>query len=259
MRYAMNKYRTPISNQAELTKQHFVDLTQHFADFLNDSQRQKLSHVSAQLLSLVERNCDKCAESIRYGISKKKESGGIRKKFLLRLVGSKISHLCSKPSVFPKSIFDALDSYMKKAFGNIVYDDLNIEAEHILSSIEADGDELMWQEINKNPRWKRLAETILIRILLRFERFQIGMRTFMIIINDTTIAKSKFTFTDEHFTIMFNSLFSDLGYGLNDENQQIRLDFHFGDGVSKRIRSILDQGIPRRDSVQRKRLSSQDV
>ncbi len=252
----MKNLQPPISKHAELTKKNFVQLTKHLADFLNETQRQKLSQVSIQLLSVVEKNCDDCAKSIRSSVAQKTESGGIRKKFLLRLVGSKISHLCKKPSIFPKSVFDALESYMKKAFGDLVYDDLNIEAEHILSSIEGDGDEFIWQEINKNPRWKRLAETILIRILLRFEQFQVGKRTFMIIINDVTITKSKFTFTDEHFTIFFKSMFSDLGDSLNDENQRIRLDFHFGDGVSKRIRSILDQGIPRKNYEHRKRHSS---
>ncbi|WP_145980944.1 hypothetical protein [Magnetospirillum sp. ME-1] len=255
----MNKFRTPISKHAELTKNNFVKLTQHLADFLSDTQKQKLSQVSIQLLSVIERNCEDCAKNIRSSVEKKTESIGIRKKFLLRLVGSKISHLCNNPSIFPKSIFDAIDTYMKKAFGHIVYEELNIEAEHILLSIDDDGDEFMWLEINKNPRWKRLAETILIRILLRFEQFQVGKRTFMIIINDVTIAKSKFTFADEHFTILFNSLFSELGDALNDENQRIRLDFHFGDGVSKRIRSILDQGMPRRNSEHRKKISSKDI
>lgn len=248
----MNNQQPPISKHAELTKKNFVELTQHLADFLNETQRQKLSQVSIQLLSVVERNCDDCAKSILSSVSKKKEAGGVRKKFLLRLVSSKISHLCNKPSILPKSIFDALDAYMKKAFGDLVYDDLNIDAEHILSCIEGDGDEFIWREINNNPRWKRLAETILIRILLRFEQFQVGKRTFMIIINDVTMTKSKFTVTDAHFMVLFASMFSDLGDSLNDENQRIRLDFHFGDGVSKKIRSILGQGIPRMHSEHRK-------
>lgn len=117
--------------------------------------------------------------------------------------------------------------------------------DQLLYRLNVDDDREMWSRIRANPQWQRFVDTIFIRILFRFENFANGKKTFMNILNITMSEKSRFVFTEEHFHIVFEALFSELWEQSEIEEQRIRWDFLFGDGTAKRIQTILSSGLER--------------
>lgn len=169
-----------------------------------------------------------------------------RRRFLLRLVASRVSHLCTgKTAVMPRSLFEGLDSYLIKAFGPAMYGESNAEANQMLGALDITDDARMWIGIRRNLQWRRFVDTIFIRILLRFENFPQGRKTFTNIIDMTMQEQSRFSFGEEQFFAVFEALFADLWTDLQDEDQRVRWDFLFGDGATKRLDAILNQGLAR--------------
>ncbi len=120
-----------------------------------------------------------------------------RSRFLLRLVAGRVSHLfASKNPKLPKSVIEELDQFLRKAFGQVVYDELNNEADEMFRGIPSGDDEEMWRQIKATPHWRRFADTILIRILFRFENFPNGKKTFMLIVGRVMQDMSKFQFAE---------------------------------------------------------------
>ena len=167
-----------------------------------------------------------------------------RSRFLLRLLVGRVSHLfAAKNPKLPKSVIEGLDQFLIKAFGQVVYDELNTEADDMFRGIPSGDDDEMWRQIKATPHWRRFADTILIRILLRFENFANGKKTFVMIVGRVMQDASKFTFADSHFNLIFQSLFGDLLYELKTDEQRLRWDFMFGDGTSGRLMTILVEGL----------------
>lgn len=170
------------------------------------------------------------------------QESGNRSMFLLRLIAGRFSHLFADPEnpVFPREVVMGFDNYLIKLLGEVLYGELNIEAQELLSNFHTDDDGEIWKEIGKNDRHKRFAYNILIRILLKFEDFDWAKRNFISILNNVTERKSGFLFEDQHFQLLFTALFSDLFRALWDDEESIKLDFMFGEGTADRIDSIRD-------------------
>ena len=169
-----------------------------------------------------------------------------RNRFLLRLVVGKVSHLFAGPhACMPRSLIEGLDRYLKKAFGPMIYEELNSEADQLLYRLNCDDDKEMWQHIRDNPDWARFVDTVFLRILFRFENFPQGKKTFVTIVDTTMQEQSHFPLKDEHFSQIFEALFSSLYDHLSVEEQCLRWDFHFGDGTSRRVAAILELGLAR--------------
>ena len=134
-----------------------------------------------------------------------------RSRFLLRLIVGRVSHLfAGKNPKIPKSVIEGLDQFFIKAFGPVVYEELNNEADDMFRGIPSGDDEEMWRIIKATPHWRRFAETILIRILFRFENFAAGKKTFISIVDRTMQDKSNFSFNEDHFYAVFESMFNEL-------------------------------------------------
>ncbi|MBL4692309.1 MAG: hypothetical protein JKY92_03170 [Magnetovibrio sp.] len=170
------------------------------------------------------------------------EETGNRSMFLLRLIAGRFSHLFadSENPVFPRDVVKGFDNYLYKLLGEVLYEELNVESQELLSNFSTDDDGEIWAMIGKNDRHKRFAYNILIRILLKFEDFSWAKRNFMSILNNVTERGSGFLFEDQHFQLLFTALFSDLFKTLWDDEQSLKLDFMFGDGTADRLSGIYE-------------------
>ncbi len=167
-----------------------------------------------------------------------------RSRFLLRLVVGRLPHLfAAKGAPMPKTVIEGIDQFLKRAFSQAIYEELNGEADEMFRGIPSGDDEAMWRAIRSSPQWRRFADTVLIRILFRFENFGTGKKTFMHIVGTVMQEKSKFVLGEEHFNQIFNGLFGELWAELKSEDQQMRWDFMFGDGTSARLSRILVEGL----------------
>ncbi len=224
-----------------MTRELFHQLLSTFQAMLPPEKATQFALVGEELKSTIIDKLDAVAQA---GGSVERDKR--RNRFLLRLVLSKVSHLFSgKQAIMPRSLIEALDSYLIKAFGPIIYEELNNEADQILWNLQAGDDRELWESINKNPPVRRFVDTIFIRILFRFENFAAGKKTFTNIVDRTMQDKSNFSFGEDHFYAVFEAMFKDLWNEVQNEGQRIRWDFLFGDGTSSRLIEILKQGLAR--------------
>ncbi len=222
----------------------FKYLITTFQSMLPPEKAAQFALIADELERSIADNCETCQLSHPQPAEMPRDPR--RSRFLLRLVVSRISHLfAGDKATMPRSLIEGMDRYMKKAFGEVIYTELNAEADQLLYRLNIDDDKAMWDHIRANPQWRRFVDTIFIRILFRFENFPSGKKTFMSIMGMTTEELSRFNFTDDHFHMVFEGLFSELWIEMEDEEQRIRWDFLFGDGTSKRIQTILSQGLAR--------------
>ncbi|MBT3765695.1 MAG: response regulator [Rhodospirillaceae bacterium] len=175
-----------------------------------------------------------------------------RTKFLLRLTLVKISHLLTElegiPNRIPRVFIRGLDEYLHKLLGDASYNALNPMAEKLFEKITAEEDEEIWQEIVADEDYKSFAFSILMKMLVKFDNFYSGMTTFLSIVNGTINSlddKKKGQgqidiFTEEHFSLFFVTLFSDIFDILRDKEQALLLDDQFTKGTADRLAKIYE-------------------
>jgi len=224
------------------TRELFRYLITTFQSMLPPDKAAQFGALSGQLEAAVEESCAACMANRQ--VAPNLAHDPRRSRFLLRLVVGKVSPLFSGPRPkMPRSLIEGLDRYLKRAFGQMIYDELNAEADTLLFHMNCDDDHEMWRLIRENNDWSRFVDTVFIRILFRFENFASGKMKFVTILDTTMREASSFNFTDEHFYMVFEALFTGLYDQLEIEDQRLRWDFHFGDGTCRRISGILDQGL----------------
>jgi len=230
-----------LAGYKRVTKELFSQLLTTFQALLPAEKAAQFGAISDELKNLIDAKLDSVAQS---GGAPTKDTR--RNRFLLRLVLSRLSHLfAGNKAILPRSLTEGIDTYLKKAFGPIIYDELNNEADQILWNLHTGDDRELWDSINKNPPVRRFVDTIFIRILFRFENFANGKKTFITIVDRTMQDKSNFSFTEDHFFSVFEAMFSDLWTEAQNEGQRVRWDFLFGDGTSSRLIEILKLGLAR--------------
>jgi len=229
------------------TRDLFHYLITTFQSMLPAEKAAQFAIIAQELERSILDNCQSCAVSHRQPDAPLVVPHDPRRsRFLLRLVVGKLSHLFSgDKAILPRSLIEGMDRYLIKAFGAVIYEELNTEADRILYQLNCDNDREMWERIRENKEWQRFVDTIFIRILFRFENFAPGRKTFISILEITMQEQSRFTFKDEHFVSIFESLFHELWEALEHEDQRIRWDFMFGDGTSNRLTAILKHGLAR--------------
>ncbi len=239
----------PNASYRRRNEELFSYLVKTFVKFLDDEHAAEFRRVITVLEKSVEDNCRSCTLAFDPGVAEERSKrfrDPRRQRFLLRLVATRISHLfAGERAVFPRSVVEGMDNYLRKALGEVIYGEINEETASLLNKITAKDDDELMDKIRGNPEWKRFYDLILIRILLRFEQFPKAQKTFITIIDRTMQEKSNFTFTDTHFPWLFNALFGDIFQQLNDEEQRLRWDYMFGDGTSRKLELIYKASRPK--------------
>lgn len=218
-------------------------LISSFAKLLDPAKQAEFAKISAQLAAAIDSNCGTCAK-VRgadpdfTGAPKDPR----RQRFLLRLVVSQVSSLFfgAKP-VYPRVVVSGLDAYLRKSLGDILYEDLNKEADNLLYRVNTNDDIELVQRINANPDWRRFADNIRIRVLMRFENFHQARKTFVAVIDNAVKEQGQGSFEDHHFPVLFDALFRDIFDALNSDETLMRLDYQFGDGTARKIHAIVEQ------------------
>jgi hypothetical protein len=237
----------------------FRTLVETFRASVPAERHERFEALSTRLFASIDENCAACKRACAdaaagacaepCGGTPEADKGDFRRKrFLLRVVVGKASHLFdgrrSKPPL-PRATIEGVDRYMRKAFGDIVYDELDAEAASVLRDIDTTTDSAMWAAIRRDPLRRRFVDTVLLRLLFRFERWDVAKKTFCIIVDSTIrdVIQSRYDFDEAKFDAVFEALFAELWLELEKDEQRVRWDFMFGDGASKRIEAILSQGL----------------
>lgn len=232
----------PNASYRRRNEELFSYLVNTFVKFLDNEKAAEFRRVIAVLEKSVEDNCRSCTLSFDASVQEERARrfrDPRRQRFLLRLVSSRCAHLfAGDRAVFPRSVVEGLDNYLRKSLGDVIYGEINEEAASLLAKITSKDDDEMMEKIRANVEWKRFYDLILIRILLRFEQFPKAQKTFITIIDRTMQDKSQFNFTEIHFPWLFNALFSDIFAQLSIEEQRLRWDYMFGDGTSRKLENI---------------------
>lgn len=232
----------------------FNYLTSTFKGMLPAEASDRFVHLAGELNQAVIDNCAACrlacqaaceAEA-RIGVVSNPVGGTAagfkdprRARFLLRLIAARISHLfVGDKAILPRTVAEGVDRYLKKALGDVVYGELNREAEALLAKIATDDDKEIWGRIYDNSDWRRFGETILIRILLKFENFPAAKRIFMSVVGMAMSEGSNFQMKDGHFHILFEALFGDVAKNVETEAQRIIWDYQFGEDTGTKLITI---------------------
>lgn len=220
----------------------FNYLANTFSAMLPQEAAGRFREVISELERAVMQNCSACAKlsDLPVGIvSIRQPLDPRRSRFLLRLVSARVSHLfVGEAAIFPKTVVEGLDRYLLKALGEIIYRELNNEGQDLFRKIATDDDKEICERIQGNVDWRRFADTILIRILLKFENFQAGKRVFMSVIGMAMGATGNFQFKDGHFHILWEALFGDVAKSIANEEQRLYWDYQFGEGTSQKLQKV---------------------
>jgi len=162
-----------------------------------------------------------------------------RQRCLLRLVVGRFSQLfLVDNALFPRSIVEGVDVYLKRSLGEVAYKQLNQDSDELLTTLAAANDQEMWDRIYATTEWRRWADTIFIRILLRFGDWETAKQHMINIVDATTMERSQFAFKLWHFTILFDSMFGDLYRSLAFDDQRHQWEVLFGDGTADGLTQI---------------------
>lgn len=191
-----------------------------------------LVHIGTQVEVWSEDTCRNCAVGGTPSCPQQSPAEETRReRFLLRLVVGRFSGLfLVDNALFPRSIVEGFDAYLRRAMGVLAYDQLDGESSALLTAINAANDEDLWHAIDHNPEWQRWADTIFVRLLFRFGDYDAAKDHMIQVISATTEALSGFEFKAWHFIILFDALFGDVyrSFTLNRNWDDL-----FGDGAEE--------------------------
>lgn len=241
-------------------KDLFNYLITTFTSLLPPEESEKFARLADEVTRAVSSNCgacqtacqNACLAASQASLEQLSRIGAVRntpaakdprrQRFLLRLVAGRISHLfVGDRAILPRTVVEGMDRYLRKALGDVIYSELNRESELLLEKVGSDDDRIVWERISETPDWRRFADTILIRILLKFENFQAAKRIFMSVVGMAMNEGGKFQIKDGHFHILFEALFGDMAGRADQESQRILWDYQFGDETGKRLVVIFNR------------------
>lgn len=203
-------------------------------------------------LPLFARNCQSCAASFACPSGERVMPGvafqpdGRRRDFATRLMFSVV--LVKLPesidpisgAVFPQILAPGLQATLSGLFYDKEWEALNRSALAIYNQIGSDRDQEVWARISGHDALGVLADTMFVRVMLRFKQFHLQRqnvtRRMMDLLKD-----KRFAFSGEMFDVLFDTMFSRLRSGLITELERAAVDMHYGEGTADSLMRIFDQ------------------
>lgn len=217
-------------------------LVNAFSGLLDPEKAKQFGPIGAELDRAVELNCSNCAISRGFSAglgTDPAQKDARRNRYLLRLViGHAAPLIFAEAPLLPRSVVEGMDRYLRKSLGDIIYDELNHEADNLLYRVNTNDDKEMIVKIYASPEWRRFADNIFIRILLRFENFPQAKRSFINVVSSAMEEFSNENLEEHQFYLLFEALFRNIFVDLSNEEQTIRWDYLFGEGTTRRLRDI---------------------
>ncbi|MBP2232679.1 hypothetical protein J2847_006010 [Azospirillum agricola] len=141
---------------------------------------------------------------------------------------------------FPQIIVGGLQASLNGLFYDREWQALNADAVAIYNRIGSERDERIWDRIAGEDTLAVLADTLLVRVMLRFRQFHQQRQAFIRRMTEL-LRDRRFVFADEHFDTLFDSLFGRLRDTLRSELDRARVDIHYGEGTADSLLRIFDQ------------------
>lgn len=174
------------------------------------------------------------------------DGAGRRRDFVTRLVLSpvmvslpeQIDPLTGLP--FPRIIAPGMQANLLALFYDTEWRALNEDAVAIYTQLGTDSDRDVWERISRDGTLTVLADTMFVRVLLRFKQFHLQRQNFIKRMGEA-LRDRRFAFTDDHFDALFDTLFGRLRGACATEYDRARLDIHYGEGTADGVMRIFEQ------------------
>ncbi len=201
-------------------------------------------------LPLFARTCHACLEAAGSGDGTRRPAlfttDGRRRDFVTRLMFATLAGRVPERvdpitgEVFPRVVVPGLQANLQTLFYDREWIVLNSDAIAIFNQIGTDRDEEIWRRIARQDTLAVLADTVFVRVLLRFKQFHLQRQTFIRRMTEI-LREKRFDFADEHFDTLFETMFGRLRDALATELDRARMDIHYGEGTADQLLRIFDQ------------------
>lgn len=142
--------------------------------------------------------------------------------------------------VFPQVVAPGLQANVAALFYDKEWEAMNADACAVFHKIGDAQDGEVWERIAEDDTLPIIVDALFVRVLLRFKQFAFQRQAFMRRMVET-MRERRFVFTEEHFVMLFDSLFTRLRHELRTELGRARMDTRYGDDTSGHLLRIFDE------------------
>lgn len=143
-------------------------------------------------------------------------------------------------AIFPRVVVPGLQANLAALFYDKEWEAMNADACTVFQKIGSASDQELWSRIGQDEALPIVVDALFVRVLLRFRQFAFQRQTFMRRMIEV-MRERRFTFTEEHFVLLFESLFVRLRESLKTELGRARMDTRYGDDTSSHLLRIFDE------------------
>jgi len=142
--------------------------------------------------------------------------------------------------IFPRVLAGGLQSNIANLFYDKEWEAMNCDAMVVFQKIGTDRDDEVWERVGKDEALPFVTDAVFVRVMLRFRQFAFQRQNFIRRMTDL-LRDRRFAFTDDHFVVLFDSMFGRLRDGLTTELGRARVDTRYGDETAGTLLRIFDE------------------
>ncbi|MEL0112868.1 MAG: hypothetical protein VW835_14155, partial [Rickettsiales bacterium] len=109
-----------------------------------------------------------------------------RKRFLLRLVASKVSSQFERPGKaldgLPRDMVAGLEIFMRQTLGDVLYQRLEQESREIIQEFPSEVDAELWGHLISDRRYRNYSLRLMMRLIADFREFERGRSHFVTLV-----------------------------------------------------------------------------